>query len=259
MKRSELYSELDKRFAPSYSCDWDNDGVMVCADGERDVKRVLVSLDVSAECVKRAVLGGFDLIVSHHPLIFRPLKRLRADILDQKKVIDLIKNDVALFSFHTRMDSAPGGLNDRVARYLGMENVLGVSLDGEGGVPARIGDVKERSPREFAQFVSDAFGAPVRLYDSKRPVKRVFSVSGGGRDFIFKALESGADAFVSGDLGYNDVLDALEAGMSVIELDHYSSEILCCDVFSELIDSLDPGINVESFTGVGSFTQILPR
>ena len=117
MTPKELYEKLSEKIPPSLSCDWDNDGLSVVSS-EKDVKRVLVTLDITKGAVDHAVKKGFDCIVSHHPLLFHPLKALDPDSPSARKAMILFKNGVSAMSFHTRLDAAKNGVNDALAEKL---------------------------------------------------------------------------------------------------------------------------------------------
>ena len=109
MNVAELYEYLNERIPASLSCEWDNDGLMCCPDPDKEVSRVLITLDVTDDAVSAAISGGYDLIVSHHPLVFRPLKSVTPYDITSARVIELIKSDVSVMSFHTRLDAVDGG------------------------------------------------------------------------------------------------------------------------------------------------------
>ena len=123
MTVNELYKKLVARLPDSLAESWDNDGLMVCPDGDAPVRRVLLALDVTETVVDFAIENRFDLILTHHPLIFRPLSSLTEDTTVGRKVIKLIKSGIAVISFHTRVDRVDGGVNDVLADLLELSEV----------------------------------------------------------------------------------------------------------------------------------------
>ena len=119
-----LYDRLSERIPEELREEWDNDGLMCSSDDQKEVKRALVTLDVTEDIVDYAVSHNIDLIVSHHPLIFKPLKSVTEDSHVARKVIKLIKNDISVMSFHTRADKVEGGVNDLLADILGIKNAV---------------------------------------------------------------------------------------------------------------------------------------
>ena len=127
---------------------WDNDGVMICSRPDKEVKKVLVALDATSDVIDYAEKGGFDLVVSHHPFIFKKLSRITG--FEYKKLETLIKNDISVLSYHTRLDSAEGGVNDALAQTLLLSDIHGFGGERESGTFAeRHGDGYEFLVRGF--------------------------------------------------------------------------------------------------------------
>lgn len=243
MNIKALYENLCE-FMPEYLReDWDNDGLMCCADGTVECKKVLVALDVTEEVVDYAINSGFNLIISHHPLIFKPLGSLNEENHIARKVIKLISNNVSVFSFHTRADKALGGVNDRLAKMVGIVDPVPF---GEGGL-GRIGDLSRECDLDmFIGRVKKALKAEgVRISDGYTMVKRVAVVGGDGKDFVKEAILAGADTYVSGRIGYNLMEEAAEMGINLIEAGHYYTEFPITSHFKELISRLDKDCYVE--------------
>jgi len=140
-------------------------------------------------------------------------------------VIDLMENGLSLISLHTRMDAAPGGLNEAFGTLLGIRPDSSVVLLPEEPFIGGIGDLdRSISPAALAERVSSSLSAPVKLYSAGRDVKRIGYCCGAGKDLVLPSLERGADAFVSGDLSYHVVQEAVEKGMTVIDCGHHASE-----------------------------------
>ena len=243
MTVTELYKRFCEHIPESLRCEWDNDGLMVCPDSNAEVKKVLVALDVTEEIVDYAIECGFDLIISHHPLIFRPLSTVTEENHISRKVVKLIANAISVFSFHTRADVAAGGVNDRLADIIGLKNPVPFGEDGLG----RIGTLSEEYELEiFADAVKLALGADmIKISDGYNTVKRVAVVGGDGKDFVNAALEMGADTYVSGRLSYNVMAEAAEMGLNLIEAGHFYTEQPVTEFFSELISKFDPDVYVE--------------
>ena len=127
MNVKELYKYLSEQIPTSLSCSWDNDGLMCAPDSSANVSRVLITLDITAEVTDKAIREGYDLVISHHPLIFKGVKSLTDDAYVSAKLIDLVRAGVSAMSFHTRLDAVEGGVNDALAALLGLENTSTVS------------------------------------------------------------------------------------------------------------------------------------
>ena len=240
MTVKQLYDILDSKIPSSLSCDWDNDGLMLCPEPQRQVKRVLLALDTTSEVVDAAIEGGFDLIIAHHPFIFKGLKAINDENYVSEKAIKLIRAGVSVFSFHTRLDALEGGVNDVLALEIGLENIEKFGDEGIG----RIGDLFEpESPSEFAYRVKEWLDAPyVNLADCGKECRRVAVLGGSGSDDIRAAIEAGADTFVSGELKYHDMTDAPEMGINLIEAGHFYTEYPVLCTLEQFIETADDTI-----------------
>ena len=243
MTVKELYEILSARIPESLSEEWDNDGLMCAPDGTREVSRVLLALDVTEELVDYAIEQGFDLIVSHHPLIFKPLKNVTEDSHVARKVIKLIKHDIAVMSFHTRADKVDGGVNDVLADILGIKNAVPF---GEGDL-GRIGTLKEElNMEDFSYLLKGLLDCDgVKVADALIPVQKVAVVGGDGKSYVGAALKAGADTFVSGRIGYNVMAEAGEMGINLIEAGHFFTEQPVTQFFQTILHRLDSDMYIE--------------
>ena len=241
----ELYAFLNEKIPPSLSCAWDNDGLMCCPDPDREVRRVLVALDITATVVKKAIGEGYDTIVSHHPMIFSPLRAVEPSDPVARKVIALVRGGVTAMSFHTRLDAVEGGVNDVLAEALGLCDVTPFGQDGEA--IGRIGTLKKAMTlAEFAALVKRATGAEqVLVSDAGRPVCRVAVLGGSGSDDVKAAERAGADTYLSGELKHNWLTDAPERGMNLVAAGHFHTENPICARLCELIREADATVQVE--------------
>ncbi len=239
MTVTELYSVLNDLIPRELSCSWDNDGVMCLPNGDKCVKKVLLSLDATSGAVEYAAKNGFDLIVTHHPLIFRPIKSV-----SDNRFMTAIKNDISVFSFHTRLDAVEGGVNTALAEFLGLTDTERFGDDGLGV----IGSVHEMTDREFvikAKTLLGAAKADAVLFD--KTVRRVAVVGGDGEHYIPYAHAAGADLYISGRLSYNDMTDASVYGMSMAALGHFHTENPVLDKLEKMIKDADPEIVTEKY------------
>ena len=243
MTVKELYDRLDEYIPEYLREEWDNDGIMCSADTTAEVKRVLVALDATESVIDYAIEGDFDLIITHHPLIFKPLASVTDDGHIARKIIKLIESGISVLSFHTRADKVEGGVNDILADLVG---VFDTHQFGEGGI-GRIGEIEEEmSLEDFAGTVKLSLGADsVRFADAYIPVKRVALVGGDGKDFVKDAALHGADTYLSGRISYNLMEEAMEMGVNLIEAGHFYTEHPVCSYFAELVTKIDAGIFTE--------------
>lgn len=240
MTVNELYQKMVARMPDALSEPWDNDGYMVCIDGEMEIRRVLLSLDITEDVVDFAIENQYDLIVSHHPLVFKPLSSITEDNPVGNKLIKLIRAGVPVFSFHTRADRVDGGVNDTLADLLSLSEVEELSEDGMG----RVGYLEEPiTLKEFAERVKAQLETPIlRVSDGGNLVHKVAVLGGEGKDYLPAALASGADTYLSGNLGYHTMEDGPELGINLVEGGHYYTEQAVLSFFEELIRMIDPSI-----------------
>lgn len=243
MTVKELYQKFAERIPESLREPWDNDGIMCCSDGTAKIYRALVTLDVTEEVVDFAIERGFDLIVSHHPLIFKPISAIDEENHVARKLIKLIASGISVFSFHTRADKMIGGVNDRLADLLGMYDTQSF---GEGDL-GRIGTIYEPMEiQDFAYRVKQLVGADaVRYADGMSDVYRVAVVGGDGKSYVKAAIDAGADTFISGRIGYNVMEEAPEMGINLIEAGHFFTEQNITEMFRDMLLDFDPNIYVE--------------
>ena len=242
MTVSELYRQLCERIPPTLSCDWDNDGIMCMPEPERDVHRVLLALDITEEVVDRAIAQGYDVILSHHPLLFRGIKHLTVQDPVARRSIKLCRAGITALSFHTRLDAVEGGVNDVLAEWLTLTEVAPFGEEGIG----RVGMLREPMSAEvFAAMLADRLNAPtVTLADSGRPVQRVAVLGGSGGDDVLAALATGADTYVTGEAPHHWLVDAPEMGLNLIVAGHYHTEYLVIERLASMLQELIPDAEI---------------
>lgn len=240
IKRFEQFAD------PALAEDWDHVGLQL-GDPSQPVHKLLTTLDVRPEVVREAIDGGFDFIFSHHPLMFHAAQNL--DVRDpQKKMYqDLLKHDITVYSAHTNLDTANGGMNDWLADQLQLKNIQ--PLVDEGTDPhsgkavgmGRVGDLTLPLPATaFAQYCCAAFHVPaLRVVNpvgqEKRLVKRVAVLGGSGSSFYQQALDKGVDAYVTGDLTYHNAQDMQARGLTVIDPGHHI-EVVAAKGLKQLLE-----------------------
>ena len=235
-----------ERFAPlPLQESWDNAGLQVGLT-ETEVSGALLCLDVNERIVDEAIAKGCNLIVSHHPLLFRGLKTI-SDLTDvQRTVRKAIINGIAVISMHTNMDNALGGVNFRIAQKLGLQNVgffakKSAEIESGSGV---IGELAEpMAADDFILKVKKTFGVECAMCNEllRRPISKV-AICGGAGDFLLDdALKAGADAFITGEMHYHQYF-GYEQQIQICVIGHYQSEQYTSEVFEEIILKECPGV-----------------
>lgn len=232
MLKCQVVMDALEHIAPKHLAeDWDNPGLLVGSPNQ-EIRKIMVCLDVSDAVVERAIGEGADMIVAHHPLIFRGIKKIRTDLPLGHRLQQLLKHNIAVAAVHTNLDIAEGGVNDVLAQAIGLSRLSAFVItnqDAQGTVASmgRIGSLSvPMSLQEFAVQVRDALPAEhIRVVDAgKRPVRKVALCSGSGAEFIGKAAFMGADVYVTGDVKYHEAQQAVELGMHVIDAGHFGTE-----------------------------------
>ncbi len=233
MKLKEIIEILEKEFPTENACEWDNVGLLV-GDREREVKKVLVTLDVNSFALSEAILSGADLILSHHPILFSPASKITADTKEGEVILRAIENKISIYAAHTNCDVAPNGINAHLAGLFGLSKAEPLEDSGLG----RIGNLDEwMSFDDFAEKVKATLKTPcVRVCgDTKIKVNRVAIGSGACADSVSRAIELGADVMITGDIKYHEALSFGEAGITVIDAGHFPTEAVVCDIFEKLL------------------------
>lgn len=220
-----------ENLAPRYmKCDWDNVGLL-CGRKDREVKKILVALDPFRNVIDEAIAIGADCIVTHHPLIFRnPLMAVNEDTEAGRCVLTLMEHGIAAINAHTNYDLAPDGVNDVLARTLGLQNIDVISPEGVDaqGRPyglLRCGTVGEISLKAFLVGVKEHLDCDgLRYVDSGKPVHKVAVGGGSCADEMQDALAAGCDTFVTADVKYNQFRTAFELGLNLVDAGHFHTE-----------------------------------
>ena len=251
----EVYQYLDGLAPFSLQMDFDNAGFLV-GRGDRTVTKILVSLDITEEVAEEAAGLGAELIVSHHPVIFRPAKSVTDGDPDGRVLLSLVEHGIAAICAHTNLDAVAGGVNDALAQRLGLVQIEQLHQDGvdTSGRPYGIGRVGSTvgAPMyapAFAAFVKEALGANgVRYVDARRPVRRVAVGGGACADMLRDALALGCDTFVTADVKYNGFLDAKALGVNLIDAGHYPTEQVVVPVLAKWLSAGFPQVEVAETT-----------
>ncbi|BAL83774.1 hypothetical protein SELR_20660 [Selenomonas ruminantium subsp. lactilytica TAM6421] len=241
MVKCQVVMDALERIAPKRLAeDWDNPGLLVGAFNQ-DIRKILVCLDVSDGVVEQAIREGADMIVAHHPLIFKGLKKIRTDLPLGARLQQLLKHDIAVAAAHTNLDIAVGGVNDVLAEKIGLGRlstfvITSQEADGTMESLGRMGSLSApMTVEDFAGQVRDVLPTEhVRLvHAGQRPVRKVALCSGSGAEFIQKAAFMGADAYVTGDVKYHEAQMAVELGMHVIDAGHFATEFPVVEVLRQ--------------------------
>ncbi len=232
--------ELIEGFAPpSYQMSWDNTGLL-CGRKNKEVHTVLVALDPFTSVCQEAAELGADLLVTHHPLIFQPLTSVTDETTVGRAVMTLIANDIAAINAHTNLDCAPGGVNDILARRLGLQDI---SVIGSEHL-LRAGQFDSTLPAFLDHIKSNLGCRGLRYVDGGKPVCRVAVGGGSCGSSLPEVIAAGCDTFVTADVKYNHFWDAKELGVNLIDAGHFHTENPATTYLTEKLQAAFPEIQV---------------
>lgn len=238
MTVNDIYTYLNDKYNFSTALSYDNPGHLV-GSLQNTVRGIVVCLDCTDEAVTQAVECGANLIVSHHPVIFDPLKA----VTDESIVYRLIRNDISVISAHTNLDQADGGVNDALCCALGLENVEKVS-DSEGFY-YRTGELSDPlSADVFAEYVGNKLNVRVKYVGENNSIKRVAVCSGSGGSMLAEVAQTGVDAYVTADIKHDVFLDAHSIGMVLLDAGHFETEDIIVAPLAEELKNAFPEISV---------------
>lgn len=236
MTVNDIFKYLNTLFPTDTACDFDNVGLLI-GDGNTEVTKALIALDCTDYAVKTAIENGCQLIITHHPIVFAPLKNILADSIQY----NLIKNGLSVISMHTNLDIAENpGVNTCLCDALGIQNQK--TLIASDGYTLRFGTVSPTSADDFAGLIKSRLGGMVKYVDGGKEIKTVLVCSGSGGDFIYEAIKGGFDALVTADIKHHHFLDAKHHGISLFDGGHFNTEDVVIDPVKDLLEKYFEGI-----------------
>lgn len=211
--------------------DWDNSGMLV-GDMNAEVKKAAVVLDITHEEIKKAKAIGADLIISHHPVIFNPIKSVTKGSMPY----ELVASSINALCCHTPLDIADGGTNDSLAE------LLGINVTRADDPILRLGTVEPTTAQELAGKIANTLNTKVRYADAGKTIKKIAICTGAGCSLIEAAGE--IDAFITGDASHHNFLDCVQAGITLIAAGHYETEIIVVPVLVKKLQAQFPDIEI---------------
>ena len=244
MKLSNVAEIIEKLAPKELKEEWDNVGILI-GEKNKEIKKAVVSLDFNGEVLEYAVKEGADLIITHHPVIFDKLSSI-TDV----DILNCIKNDISVYSAHTNLDNADGGVNDVLCDVLGLKNI------GKNKM-LRYGDISPMSVMDFAEIVKEKLNTKsVRLTSREDKIVRKVGVLGGaGGDEIALAMESGCDLYLTGEAPYHIAQLAYKSDIALISAGHYETENVIIEKLAEYIKN-NASIEVLPFCETNIYKQV---
>lgn len=231
----EIYNYLDSLYPVNTACDFDNVGLLV-GDPDTKVNKALVTLDCTEIALKSAIENGCQLIITHHPVIFEPLK----NVLKGCVVYELINNGISVISMHTNLDIANGGVNDLLCKTIGLSDIS--SVIASDGFWLKSGIVSPITAEKFAERLKTNLGGNIRFADGGKPINNVLVCSGSGGEFVFDAINGGYDAIVTSEIKHHQFIVAAENGISAFDAGHFPTEDVVIEPLKQVLKAEFPEI-----------------
>ena len=246
---AEIAAYLSEQIPPSLKEDYDNVGLL-CGFPEQEVSRILVVLDITLEAIREAQSMGAEVLVSHHPVIFTPMKSVLSDTPDGRRVIELLRAGLSAICMHTNLDRLDGGVNTALAEALGGEDVKMLDMGCVCSLP-------EEMPLEaFLGHVRDALNAhDIRFHSAGRNVSRIAVCGGAGGNILYEAARMGCDTVITGEIRHHQWIDGAELGLNLIEGGHFPTENVVVPALAKMLRREYPDIDVRLSERQGSLTQ----
>ncbi len=240
MTVDEVVAVLELYFPLSLQEGWDNSGLQISKQ-DNIIKGVLLSLDVGMKTIIEAKDNNCDLVIAHHPLLFKSTKKIYSNVYPYNVIQEAIKNNICVYAFHTNLDIAKNGLNDRLCKMLKLQNIHII----ENTPPLRIGELEKEIPLDKAiEYIKNTLGVNRLKYTDygKKTVKKIAVCSGSCADMVYDIKEQ-FDLFLTGDLKHHTAFYAKESGINIVDATHFYTEIcskyILADILSEKLKNVE--------------------
>lgn len=248
MRCEEVIRKLEDLSPVSYAESWDNPGLLA-GRYDKEIKKIYIALDATTEVIEDAIRCGADMLLTHHPLIFKGIKKVNSEDFIGRRILTLLQADMCYYAMHTNFDVM--GMADAAADRLALSQrrILDVTYEKDGATEGigRIGDLEKPMTLDAcAQFVKQAFGIDlVKVFgDADMQVQTMAISPGSGKSMIGAALSGNADVLITGDIDHHDGIDALERKMAVIDAGHFGLEQIFVPYMAEYIKKQTADIEV---------------
>ena len=249
MQCKDIMAMIEGTYPKSAALGFDNVGLQA-GRSEKEVRRIYLALDTTDAVIEEAIAQEADMLITHHPLIFSPLKHITDEDFIGRRLLKLIRSDISYYAMHTNYDVL--GMAELSGKIMDLQNgeVLDVTYTDEEGNPEGIGRIgnleKDMTLEECCVYVKHRLelGSLKVFGDMQKKVHRLAISPGSGKSSIAVALEKGADVLVTGDIGHHDGIDAVEQGLAVIDAGHYGTEYIFIEDMKQFFEKKLPVLDV---------------
>ena len=249
VKCSEIINIMEEYANSNLAEAWDNVGLMV-GDESANIDKILVALDIDDKVIDEAIEKKCNMIITHHPFIFKGIKTIKSSDITGSRIIKLIKNDICVYSSHTNLDIAINGTNDTLAKLLNLEKIGNLFEKDNSSVGlGRVGETKETVT--FSHLIDNVkkvlnLNNLVVSGDLNTKIKKVGICTGAGGDvdFMLQAVSKGCDVYITGDIKYHNSQVANDLGLCLIDATHYASEVIIVPVICDYINKCSDKFNM---------------
>lgn len=248
MRCEAIIRKLEELSPLSYAENWDNPGLLA-GRKEKDIRKIYIALDATTRVIEEAIRLESDMLLTHHPLIFKGIRKVSSDDFVGRRILMLAQNDIAYYAMHTNFDVM--GMADAAADAMALKNREVLEITYEDDIAkegfGRIGRLPNiMTLEECARYVKEAFGIRwVKVFgDGDMDIEIAAISPGSGKSMIEPALAKGADLLITGDIDHHDGIDALERGMAVMDAGHFGLEQIFVPYMKEYIKREMPEVEV---------------
>lgn len=252
MKAADIIKILEKWVPKKLIDSWDNTGFQI-GDPKKQVEKILVALDLDEIVLNKAITEDYQMIITHHPLIFKPLTHITTMDYKGNLIFQAIKHDIVIYNAHSNLDLAEGGVNDKLAEVLKIQNTIPLTIsigeisEREIGY-GRVGTIDRIDFKEFLDLIKKNLNASHLIVygDKKKYIEKVAVCGGSGSDFIGDAYKHGADIYITGDIKYHDAQLGHELGLTIVDAGHFNTEKIILPRIKEYLErELEYNIKIE--------------
>ena len=242
MKLKNIIDIIEKEYPKDLAYDWDNSGLFY-GDLDFEIKKVMITLDITVDVINQAIKNEVNLIISHHPILMSKIMTLSDNSMQSEMIKLAIKNNIFIYSAHTNMDTAKNGINKRLASLFKLKDVdillkdkpyddCGLGIFGTIDCPTDLYD--------FCNVVKENLKTPfVRVVKENKKIKKIAIASGSCSEIIPVAIDCGCDVIITGDMKYHNSIEYVYGGISIIDAGHFPTERIVLDMFYELLSGFD--------------------